>query len=100
MRSYLIAAGIPKNQIRLRDGNHKIDTYLKAFDWLHDLSMNAHYLGHVYAYNLVKPEIWKNYKTLNITGLREQKLLEVSSKKVRVLWKSKRPQVFGSKKKR
>lgn len=100
MRKYLVAAGVPKNQIRLRDGNHKTDTYLKAFDWLHDLYMNADYCHHKFVYNLVEPKIWKNYRDLGITGLREQKMLSLSSKKVRTLWKSKRPQVFGSKKKK
>jgi hypothetical protein len=95
MRPYLIAAGIPKEQINVRKGNHKVDTYLKAFDWLHDLFMSEDYRHHIYVWDLVTPEIWASYAALQITGLREQDMLAESSKTIRKLWKTRRPQVIG-----
>lgn len=95
MRKLLVVAGIPKSQINLREGKHKIDTYNKAFDWLHDLYVHPKYVHHVYVYNLVAPETWERYKTHGVTGLREQEMLRVSSKAIKILWKKKRPQLFG-----
>jgi len=96
MRFYLVAAGIPKNQIRIRGGNHKVGTFAKAFDWLHDLYMHFDYKNHVYVYNLRPPKIWERYTTMHITGLREQVMLKESSQTVRALWKTKRPPIFGT----
>ncbi len=95
MRELLIAAGIPKSQINVRKGKHKIDTYNKAFDWLHDLYIHLDYQHHKYVYNLVTPETWERYKVHCVTRLREQNMLQRSSKNIRALWKTKRPQIFG-----
>lgn len=95
MKELLVAASIPKSQINVRKGKHKIDTYNKAFDWLHELFIHLDYRHHKYVYNLVTPETWKRYKIHNVTGLREQIMLQKSSKTIRALWKIKRPQIFG-----
>lgn len=95
MYKCLAAAGIPKSQINVRKGRHKIDTYNKAFDWLHDIFTHLDYRHHQYVYGLVTPETWERYKVHCVKGLREQEMLQRSSKNVRALWKTKRPQIFG-----
>lgn len=38
-------------------------------------------------WNLLPPEVWRNYKILCITGLREQKLLHDAKEAIRTIWK-------------
>lgn len=100
MRPLLIVAGVPKGQIRVRDGRLQIKTLSAAFDWLHDLRMSKEFSELVNVRKLLPEATWKRYTLYEIDGLREQKLLEVAAKKVAKKWKSKRPPVFNPNRKR
>lgn len=39
-------------------------------------------------WNLLKPDIWERYKTFNITGLREQILLDDAKSRLRKKWRA------------
>ena len=99
MRPLLIVAGVPKEQIRVRDGKLQIVTLSKAFDWLHNLKMSSEFSVLVKVRRLLPEETWKMYKLHEIDGLREVTLLEDASKKVAKLWKSGRPRVFNKNRK-
>lgn len=99
MRSLLIVAGVPKEQIRVRDGKLQITTLSKAFDWLHNLKMSLEFSDLVKVRGLLPEATWKRYKLYEIEGLREITLLEAASKKVAKLWKSGRPRVFNKNRK-
>ncbi len=99
MRHFLIIAGVPKEQIRVRDGKLQITTLSKAFDWLHDLKMSSEFSELVKVRSLLPEATWKRYKLYEIEGLREVYLLEAASKKVAKLWKSGRPRVFNKNRK-
>jgi len=100
MKPMLIVAGVPKGQIRVRDGRLQIKTLSAAFDWLHDFRMSEEFSELVKVRKLLPEATWKRYKLYEIDGLREQKLLEVAMKKVARKWKSKRPSVFNPNRKR
>ena len=95
MKPLLVVAGVPKYQIRIRSGKHKIETYARAFDWLHDLYMSDAYHQVKYVYNLLPEEIWQRYKLFEIEGLCEQIMLEAACKELFKAWRSKRPQLFN-----
>lgn len=95
MKPILLAAGIPEEQIRMRNGRHQIKTCAKTYDWLHDLYMSNDYSGVRAIWKLVDPETWRRYKLFEIEGLKEQELLEHASKKLRKAWKTKRPRLLG-----
>ena len=99
MRPLLIVAGVPKGQIRVRDGRLQITTLSKAFDWLHDLKISSEFTELVKVRKLLPEATWKRYKLYEIEGLREISLLEAASKKVAKLWKSGRPRVFNKNRK-
>lgn len=98
MKPLLLKAGVPARQINIRNSKAKIDTLLKAFDWLHDVRMSKEYEEIDYAWNLVPSVIWKRYERLGLTGLREQAILEKAKRALLKLWKTKRPKIFGTKK--
>ncbi len=98
MKPLLVSAGIPARQINIRNSEAKIDTLLKAFDWLHDIKMSEEYEKMGYVWNLVAPVTWDRYEKLNITGLREQTMLEEAQKALLKLWKTNRPKIFGTRK--
>lgn len=100
MKSILLAAGIPEEQIRMRSGQHQIKTCAKTYDWLHDLYMSNAYQDVRAIWRLVDPETWRRYKLFEIDGLKEQELLECASKKLRKAWKTKRPRLLGKDRKR
>ena len=100
MRPLLLVAGIPKAQIRVRDGRLQIKTLSAAFDWLHDFKMSSEYGELVKVRKLLPEATWKRYTLYEIEGLREQKLLAAAAKKVAKKWKSKRPVVFNPNRKR
>ena len=100
MRPILLVANVPKYQIRIRSGKHKIGTYVKAFDWLHDLYMSDAYHQVKYVYNLLPKEIWDRYTLFEIEGLREQVMLEKACKKLFKAWRKKRLQLFNKDRKR
>lgn len=95
MQPVLLAAGVPKNQIRLRSGRHKIETCAKAFDWLHDVFMSPEYIQMNYIWSLLPAEVWQRYDRLGITETREQGLLLIAQKNLLKLWKRSRPRLFG-----
>ena len=99
MKSLLVVAGVPKEQIRVRDGKLQISTLSKAFDWLHNLKMSSEFSELVKVRKLRSEEIWDRYKLYEFEGLREITLLEAASKKVAKLWKSGRPRVFNKNRK-
>lgn len=100
MRLLLLVAGVPKGQIRVRDGRLQIKTLSAAFDWLHDFKMSAEYIELVKVRKLLPEATWRHYKLYEIEGLREQKLLITAAKKVAKKWKSGRPKVFNPNRKR
>ncbi len=100
MRSLLIVAGVPREQIQIRANKPQIQTIAKAFDWLHDLKMSPEYIALFKVRNLLPESMWEKYELLDIEGLREQELLKDAGKKVLKLWKTKRPTVLNKKKKR
>ena len=97
MKPLLISARVPARQINIRNPKAKIDTLLNAFDWLHDVKMSKEYENIEYVWGLVTPETWERYEKLNITGLREQNMLESAQKALLKLWKTNRPKIFGTK---
>ena len=95
MKPILLAADVPKEQIRMRSGQHQIKTCAKTFDWLHNLYMSEAYRDVKIIWNLVNPETWRRYKLYEIEGLKEQELLGQASKRLRKAWRSKRPRLLG-----
>jgi len=95
MKSILLAAGIPKYQIRMRSGRHKIETCAKAFDWLHDVFMSPEYVQMNYIWSLLPKEIWERYEKFGITDTREQGLLLLAKKNLVKVWRKNRPRLFG-----
>lgn len=111
MRFILIEAGIPERQVQMPRtlvGSGEVeqtvpadplriqsDTYVKAFDWLHNLSLSDAYLGVLKVKSLLKQEIWDMYKLQGFRGLQEQILLDKAQIKLRKLWKQNRPTFFG-----
>ena len=100
MKPILLVAKIPKHQIRVRSGNHKIQTCANAFDWLHDLYMSDAYRQVKAIYALLPEEIWQRYKLFEIEGLREQIMLEIACKKLFKAWRTRRPQLINKDKKK
>lgn len=98
MKPLLVLAGISTKQINIRNPNAKIDTFLKAFDWLHDVKMSKEYEEINYVWRLVPAITWDRYEKLGITDLREQVMLEKAKKALLKLWKTNRPKIFGTKK--
>jgi len=97
MKPLLKQSGIPVKQINIRNPKAKIDTLLKAFDWLHNVKMSKEYERMEYVWNLVEPNTWDLYEKLNIEGLREQDMLEKAKKDLLKLWRTNRPKIFGTK---
>lgn len=95
MREVLVVSGIQEDQIRMRSGNHKIKTCVKAFDWLHDLFMSKEYKEVKRIWDLLPAKIWARYKSFGIEDTREQNLLVAAGKKLNKKWKQKRPRLFG-----
>lgn len=59
--------------------------------------MSHEYKEVIAVYALLQPEIWERYKLFEVEGLREQKLLEEASKLLVRKWRTKRPKLFGKK---
>ena len=97
MRTVLLEVGVPAKQINIRTESPKPATLLKAFDWLHDIKISPQWDKFMYAWNLLPGKTWRQYKILEIEGLREQLILESAKKALLSLWKTKRPQIFGTK---
>jgi hypothetical protein len=95
MREVLLVAGVPIEQIRMRNGCHKIQTCAKAFDWLHQLYISPEFKELERVYNLLPVEVWIRYNLLEVTDTREQLMLIKAKDKVIKLWRKKRPQLFG-----
>lgn len=99
MRPLLVDAGIPEKQVQMPIGklpeDIKIDQYVKAFDWLHELKISREWEVLVAAKALLPQAAWANYKALNMKGLREQVILESAQALVRKAWRNKRPSFFG-----
>jgi len=95
MKPVLLAAGVPKHQLHMRSGRHKIETCVKAFDWLHNIYLSEEYAKMVYAWGLLPPEIWDRYILLDVIETREQEILEQAKRRLLVIWKRNRPRLFG-----
>lgn len=96
MRPLLRVAGVPPKQINIRIDNAKLDTLLKAFDWLHNVKLSKEWEDIEYAWALLPEETWRKYKLFDIQDLREQVILESAQKALRKLWKTNRPRIFGT----
>ena len=94
MRTILKAAKIPDHQLYVIPKEYKTKTLATAFDWLHDVYLSNEYSRVYLVWESVSPEVWENYKLLDITDLTEQRLLTVTSKTLIKLWKNKRPRLF------
>ena len=88
MKPLLLVAGVPEGQIRVRDGRLQIKTLSAAFDWLHNFKMSKEFTELIKVRKLLPEATWRHYTLYEIDGLREQKLLEVVTKKVAKKWKS------------
>lgn len=83
--SLLLEAGIPQQEIDFQ--NHKFAAGFQSdniewFQLFSDACEEAHKI-----YKLVEPQVWGRYKTMKLTGLREQVLVAPLYKKIRHLWK-------------
>ena len=100
MRPHLLRANVPERQTTMPEGDAKrihMKTYVKVFDWLHNLKLSDEYRGVLSIWNLLPEAIWTNYKTFGIKGHKEQILLEQAQAKLRKAWKQNRPSFFGRK---
>jgi hypothetical protein len=104
MQFILVESGIPEHQVKMPQMitgepadplRIQTDTYIKAFDWLHNLRMSDQYAGVLKVKSLLPQRIWDMYKLQELRGLQEQFLLETAQRKLRKLWKSNRPTFFG-----
>jgi len=95
MKPILLAAGVPKYQIHMRSGRHKISTCNTAFDWLHHVKISPEYAAMVYVWGLLPEEVWERYEKFGLTDTREQLMLISASKDLLKLWKKSRPRLFG-----
>ena len=96
LRPILLVAEIPEEQLRVRNGKHRIDALSRAFNWLHDLSISFELEEFKSVRALLPKETWKNYDLYEITDLREQILLSRASQKLCSRWRRKRPAMFNS----
>lgn len=99
MKPLLVEAGIPERQVKMPEGKPAeeipIDQYVKAFDWLHKLATSPEWYELHRIKALCPDHVWANYKAMQITGLREQLMLQACQFEIRKLWKNKRPSLFG-----
>lgn len=99
MSFLLIEAGVPARQVKMPEGRPpdqiKIEKYTEAFDWLHRLSQSDAMTAVQKAKALLPQEIWDNYKSFDINGLREQGILADAQLLLRKEWKKQRPYFFG-----
>lgn len=108
MTFILVEVGIPEHQVKmprqLTEAERTLpadplripsDTYVRAFDWLHNLRISDVYAGVLKAKALVPQHIWDMYKLQELRGLQEQILLDTAQRKLRKLWKLNRPTFFG-----
>jgi hypothetical protein len=104
LRFVLVESGVPEHQVQMpRTDNGdpadplriQSDTYIKAFDWLHNLSISSAYAGVLKVKALLPQHIWDMYKLQGLRGLQEQLLLDKAQIKLRKLWKQNRPTFFG-----
>lgn len=100
----LVEAKVPEHQVmmpRMEDGSPadplrvKIETYVAAYDWLHNLSISAEYAAVVKVKALLPQHIWDMYALQELRGLQEQILLDKAQIKLRKFWKQNRPTFFG-----
>lgn len=96
IRVYLEWADIPSSQIHVANGFHyRIDHFVRAFDWLHAFSVSPPMVEFKRVFALRPLEVWQNYKSIELEGLREQVMLEEAAVELRKRWKVKRPRMFG-----
>lgn len=111
MQFILVESGVPEHQVRMPRAlvgcgeveqtvpadplRIQSDTYIKAFDWLHNLRISSEYAGVLKVKALLPQKIWDMYKLQELRGLQEQNLLEKAQIKLRKLWKQNRPTFFG-----
>ena len=95
MRSLLLIAGVPKEQIQIRSGKRHIDTFIRAFDWLYYLEISLEYREMVAVWALLPEATWGHYVLFQIDGLREQELLKIAQRNLLKKWKTKRPAMFN-----
>ena len=95
MRPVLLASKVPATQIHMKRGRFRIDTCIKAYDWLHDLYISDEYKKVYNVWKLVDPATWKRYELHGFEGLREQLLVEELGKGLLRAWRDKRPKLFG-----
>lgn len=81
---------VPADPLRV-----KIETYVAAYDWLHNLSISAEYAAVVKVKALLPQHVWDMYILQEFRGLQEQILLDKAQIALRKLWKRNRPTFFG-----
>jgi hypothetical protein len=96
LKEPLLQAGVPEEQIRVRNTKHKVKVCSRAFDWLHDVKISPEMVTFRDVRGLLPEETWRRYKLLEIEGLREQELLAQASKALRARWRKKRPAMFNA----
>lgn len=96
LRVLLKWAEIPESQVNVATGFHyRIDHFVKAFDWLHAFSMSPAMLEFKRIFALRPLNVWENYKSIELEGLREQIMLTEAAVELKKRWKVKRPRMIG-----
>ena len=92
----LVLAGVPEEQVRVRNTKHSTAACARAFDWLHDIKISNE-LAHWQDIRGLLPEAtWEKYILFSFEGLREQELLIKASKALKARWRKKRPAMFNA----
>jgi len=81
---------VPADPLRV-----KIETYVAAYDWLHNLSISSEYAAVVKVKSLLPQHVWDMYILQEFRGMQEQILLDKAQIALRKLWKRNRPTFFG-----
>lgn len=73
----------------------KAEKYAEVFDFIHRFIGTEPYNDAIYAWKLLTPKMWANYKMVGAKGLREQKILEAALLGLRKWWKTRPTSFFG-----
>jgi len=96
LRSILLIAEIPEEQLHIRNGKHRTNALSRAFNWLHDFSISPELKEFKSVRALLPEKTWNHYILFEISDLREQILLRRASQKLAARWRRKRPAMFNS----
>jgi len=96
LKPTFLLAGVPEEQLRVRNTKHSTAACARAFDWLHDIKISSELSRWKEVRSLVSEITWKKYILFEFEGLREQELLIRASKALKARWRKKRPAMFNA----